>query len=308
MEKNVRFLSADYSKLTLDYNQSTVDYFNNNRHEIWLAAIRGDSVSLQQIQNLHKTSVREAAQNTILTKITRLIQEEYSFNSKILPRINLQTNKGRTSPLPKTPDCFTQFFPDPIKAISYFFSGSKLKCLVDSILKNSTFVSSIGQGFQTISKNDKSVILGENKNLVRNVRSLAHELGHCIYENTNPGWTFKNLVISEFVAITCEVTISNWIFQSLGYLEIENKNTQYTQQIMYLNEYFMHKEIHDIMYSSWEYSEYVNYDLCVFRKSYITATGLQLVYGIANSLIGLYNIGSSKNEIIGHIEDILSWT
>ena len=56
-------------------------------------------------------------------------------------------------------------------------------------------------GFRTILKDGRSVIQGKLDCTFSSIRSLAHELGHCLYEITHDFHSIYGLILSELFAL-----------------------------------------------------------------------------------------------------------
>ncbi len=148
---------------------------------------------------------------------------------------------------------------------------------IENIFADSELTSS--RRYRTITKSGNLAISGQNLNDIWSLSGIAHELGHCLYEN-NAKNSFLKPFYSELIAHIFEEQIVSLILRDEPSILKEWNHYQFSVDL--LNLYFFILEWHPGFFEQQQRKVRFDPAALLFRESLFLIPGYQLVYGFAS--------------------------
>jgi hypothetical protein len=136
--------------------------------------------------------------------------------------------------------------------------------------------------YRTDLHHGKSTIFGEKVDHYRALAAISHELGHCLAEKHELSLNLKALVRSESRAMSLEEKVVDEYLSRLGSQERRKEWFNYQRTIDALNFAFAALEYQQIFDPNDGQLPPFDLSTIVFRETYFTAPGYQLVYALAS--------------------------
>lgn len=290
----MRLFSDIYSiegirELAIPVYEGLSDFYIKNQKTLLLEAVKNTGDKLACLMSLKHESNRSARENNKLMDVINCLSRRHSFNYSfnLINQISFQQYLNNIIPSPTIPSFFKEEYGDNlVKAILALITDKSLRRAAEKILANSDLNCDIF-GYRTISKNGQSIVLGKLDNTFSSFRALAHELGHCLYEINNDYISIYGGILSELFASMFEQSLSEvFLIRNQQPLSRIAENRQYCEALIKLDRLFYMKEIADLTERNTNFP--ILEELCVFRPSYFTGTGMQTIYGESSTLFSYF--------------------
>lgn len=273
------------TELAIPIYEDLSNFYFKNQNALLLEAVKKKGNKFKHLMLLKQESIYNVRGNNRLMNIINCLSSRHKFDStfNLINQITLQKYTNIIIPSPTIPSFFKEKLEnDPLKEILNLIANKSLQKAAEKILVNSDLNCDIF-GFRTVLKNGQSIILGKLDNTFSSFRALAHELGHCLYEINNDYTSIYGSILSELFALIIEQSLSetflirkNWCTTKI----VENQ--KYCEALLRLDKLFYMKEIVDLHGGNNFFP--ILEQLCVFRPSYFTGTGMQIIYGESSLL------------------------
>lgn len=286
------------TELAIPVYEDLSNFYSTNQNDLLLEAVKNKGDKLKHLMLLKQGSINNVKENNRLMNVINYLSNRHKFDSKfnLINQNTLQKYTHNIIPSPTIPSFFKEELENnPLEEILNLIADKSLQKATERIFANSDLNSDIF-GFRTILKNGQSVILGKLDNTFSSFRALAHELGHCLYEINNDYTSIYGAILGELFALILEQSLSETflIRKNLCTTKIAG-NRQYCEVLLKLDKLFYMKEIADLHGENTDFFPILE-QLCVFRPSYFTGTGMQVIYGESSLLFSHFKqIAYHKN-------------
>lgn len=266
-----------YSELT--------DFYIFNQKKLLLQAVQSGGDAISKIMVFKRNSIKYFQANAKLMSLIKTFSNHYNDDLDNQISLNFFQKVGnKTIPSPKIPAFFKDTITtNPIEDILSIIDDDILMEAVKEILHHSDLNSNIF-GFRTVLKDERSVIQGNLNGTFSSFRSLAHELGHCLYEKNHDYHSIYGLILSELFALIFEQFISEALLFQKKYNKVHIlENREYCRNLFIIDQLFYKKELSELLKKNTSFF-CIDEELCVFRPSYFYGTGLQIICGQSSML------------------------
>lgn len=288
-------------ELAIPVYENLTNFYTENQKILLLEAIKYKSSIFDNLISLKGESIRRFRENIQLLNLIKTLSSRHNFrySSDLMTQINFQKYEDDILPSPVIPFFFSEMSEqDSANEIISLITDPLIKNAVQNILINSDLTCDIF-GFRTVLKNGQSVIQGRIDNTFSSLRSLAHEIGHCLFEINNDYTHIYGNILSELFATIFEQGISEIALVNRKACSIKiAENRHYCQMVLRLDILFYMKEIADLLGETCTFFKILDHT-CVFRPSYFLGTGIQIINGESAILFEkLKSITYSQNQDI----------
>lgn len=272
-------------ELAIPIHSELTDFYIINQKKLLLESIQNGGDAISKIMLFKRNSIKRFQNDANLMGIIKTLSNNYNNNlNNHINLINFQKHGNKTIPSPIIPTFFKDTITNnPVEDILSIIDDNMLMDAVKKILHYSDLNSNIF-GFRTILKDGRSVIQGKLDCTFSSIRSLAHELGHCLYEITHDFHSIYGLILSELFALIFEQFISEALLIQKNYSNVHIlENREYCKNLFNIDQLFYKKELADLLKENTCFFR-IDEELCVFRPSYFYGTGLQIICGQSSML------------------------
>jgi len=163
-----------------------------------------------------------------------------------------------------------------------------------------------GAFFETVASEGKACIAGSDGPLLGHVLAIAHELGHCLYDEVNGWGSTAALFESEAAAFVVEDVMVRAVLASAAddpalalkdwshYLELQDSVTRH----------FCRLETAEVIAGETELSRAASPEFLSSRRSYVERVGMQWAYGFAAATRRRLRAQVARSSIAGALSFI----
>ena len=270
-------------KLAIPIYPRLTEFYVINQKKLLIESIRKKGNTISEMVLLKHASIKNFQKDVNLLNIIKTLSDNH--HSDEMGIINFQKYENKLIPSPSIPVFFKdKVTKDPIGDILSLIDDKVVLNAVKDILNISELNSDIF-GFRTVKKNGRSIIQGKLDCTFSSMSSLAHELGHCLYEINHDFYSLYGYILSEFFAQIFEQFISDALLLKKNHdPKYLLENREYCKNIIKIDYFFYKKELADLLKKNSDFF-YIAEEFCVFRPSYFYGTGLQIIYGESSKLL-----------------------
>lgn len=266
------------------YNLS--NFYQKYQKLLLWESVRNQQSKLVNLIAFKNESILEFRKSKGLMNLLNFLTKRHQFESYgyLINQIEVQKISDLIIPTPSIPKFFKEIIIEDLQTVFFeLISCNDLRSQIIKILESSDLNQDIF-GFRTIDKKNQSVIIGKYDNSFSSFRSLCHELGHCLFEASNEYTSVWGSILSEFFALLLEQSLSEALIMKKNMpLSFKHENAQYCESLLILDRLFYIKEVSELMEIEKETFP-IKEELLVFRPSYFTGTGMQIIYGESSFL------------------------
>lgn len=282
--------------------------YDREHREIYRAALRGGSPLLDQLFELRRQALRErfgtAEARLALRRLDAevaglLAAHEDTILAPPLVEQDFVRVRDRATPVLKPPDMFAHRLPTRATATLLALVEPVQRATVEAIFARSRFAEG-DRRFRTIEVRGKPCIAGEDGETFLHLAGIAHELGHCLFEDAN-GWHDARLLVE---SETCAHVVEDLLVREA--LERDPAAgpeplcewRAYQAKVDALNLHYFRLELQEIAGGAPVLGPRFEVRFHVFRESYVVNPGYQTVYAIA-SLLRFWLLAAERAQPAG---------
>jgi hypothetical protein len=148
---------------------------------------------------------------------------------------------------------------------------------------------------RTVIRSGQPAIIGASRATVGDLAGIAHELGHCLYEESSEPSTLARQIASEIAAHVMEEEIVSEYFHIQGESDLLHMWSEYQRRIDIINVYFFLLEGHQIFGWDGAPESLFASPATAFRESLFVLPGYQIAYAEA-ALARLTRLSRTKQD------------